>query len=92
MTMIVTAGGGRCRLVGDTERQTRQIADRLSRPDLGRWLAQVQQVGHCAHPIRLVGSSDTINPATGEVLRSYAPRRSRTGSPICGAGTGGLGL
>ena len=48
-----------------------QIAERLTSPGLGRWLAQVQQVGHCANPIRMVGSSDTLNAVTGEVLRSY---------------------
>ena len=48
-----------------------QVAERLSRADLGRWLAQVQQVGACAQPIRMVGASDTINTATGEILRSY---------------------
>ena len=48
-----------------------EVAARLSRPGLGRWLAQVQQVRRCAHPVRLVGSSDTINTSTGEVLASY---------------------
>ena len=48
-----------------------QVAERLSKPDLGRWLAQVQQVGRCAHPVRLAGSTDTIDTATGEVLPSY---------------------
>lgn len=49
-----------------------QAAERLSSPDLGRWLAQVQQVGRCAHPIRVVGSSETIDTTTGVVLRSYS--------------------
>jgi len=49
-----------------------QVSSRLRRADLGRWLAQVEQVGHCAKPIRLVGTSDTINPVTGEVLSSYS--------------------
>ena len=48
-----------------------QIAERLTSPGLGRWLAQVQQVGHCANPIRMVGSSETLDTVTGEVLRSY---------------------
>ena len=48
-----------------------EVAARLSRPGLGRWLGQVQQVRRCAHPVRLVGSSDTINGLTGEVLASY---------------------
>ena len=51
-----------------------QVSERLSRADLGRWLAQVQQVGSCAQPIRMVGSSDTIDTATGEILRSYTSR------------------
>ena len=48
-----------------------EVADRLRRRDLGRWLSQVEQVGHCAKPIRIVGSCDTIHVGTGEVLSSY---------------------
>ena len=33
--------------------------------------AWVQQVGRCTNPIRVVGSSETIDPTTGVVLRSY---------------------
>jgi len=49
-----------------------QVVARLSRPDLGRWLGQVQQVRSCSHPVRLSGSSETIDTATGEVLTSYS--------------------
>ena len=49
-----------------------QVAARLSRPDLGRWLGQVQQVRSCSHPVRLSGSSETIDTTTGEVLTSYS--------------------
>ena len=38
-----------------------QVADRLSKPGLGRWLTQVQQVRRCAHPVRLAGSTQTID-------------------------------
>ena len=48
-----------------------EVAARLSRPDLGRWLSQVQQVRRCARPVRLVGSSDRIDGSTGEVVASY---------------------
>jgi hypothetical protein len=48
-----------------------QVVDRLGRPDLGRWLAQVERVRHCSRPVRLSGSSDTVDAATGEVLGSY---------------------
>jgi hypothetical protein len=37
----------------------------------------VQQVRSCAHPVRLVGTTDTIDRRTGEVLSSYAS----TGEP-----------
>jgi hypothetical protein len=43
-----------------------QVADRLGRPDLGRWLSQVDKVLHCSRSVRLSGSSDTIDAATGE--------------------------
>lgn len=56
-----------------TNAQTQQlITERLTRPDLGRWLAQVERVRHCAHPVRLVGRSETIDTTTGEVLAEYA--------------------
>jgi hypothetical protein len=45
-----------------------EVAGRLSRPDLGRWLNQVRQVRQCSRPVRLVGGSDTIDPMTGEVV------------------------
>jgi hypothetical protein len=48
-----------------------QVAERLAKPGLGRWLAQVQQVRRCAHPVRLAGTSHTIDTDTGEILSSY---------------------
>lgn len=60
-------------LQDDLSTRTRaEVTARLSRPDLGRWLGQVQQVRSCSHPVRLAGSCDTINPATGEILNSYS--------------------
>lgn len=47
-----------------------QVRARLSRPDAGRWLAQVAKVHHCSHPVRLTGSSETIDTRTGEILSS----------------------
>ena len=38
-----------------------QVAERLARPQLGRWLAQVQQVRRCSHPVRLAGTSQTVD-------------------------------
>ncbi len=48
-----------------------QVAERLARPDVGRWLAQVQQVRRCSHPVRLAGTSHTVDTTTGEILGSY---------------------
>ena len=42
-----------------------QVAERLARPNLGRWLAQVQQVRRCSHPVRLAGTSHTVDSTTG---------------------------
>jgi len=44
-----------------------RLADK-SMPALADTLARV---GNCAHPVRLVGRSDTIDAATGEVLDSF---------------------
>ena len=49
-----------------------EVAARLTHPGLGRWLSQVQQVRSCSNPVRLVGTSDTIDATTGEILNSYA--------------------
>src|SRR5919112_2833907 len=49
----------------------RQVAERLARPNFGRWLAQVKQVRRCSHPVRLAGTSHTVDLTTGEVLGSY---------------------
>jgi len=48
-----------------------QVAERLARPNFGRWLTQVQQVRRCSHPVRLAGTSHTVDSTTGEVLGSY---------------------
>ena len=48
-----------------------QVAERLAKPGLGRWLTQVQQVRRCSHPVRLAGSTHTIDTTTGEVVSSY---------------------
>jgi len=48
-----------------------QVAERLARPDLGRWLSQVQQVRRCSHPVRLAGTSHTVDSTTGGILGTY---------------------
>jgi hypothetical protein len=55
------------------------VVDRVSRPGLGRWLAQVQQVRQCAHPVRLRGRNETIDLTTGEILVEYDTAREPDG-------------
>jgi hypothetical protein len=39
--------------------------------DFDRWQEQIKRTGGCADPIRLVGATKTIDPATGTVLHQY---------------------
>ncbi|MFI1095043.1 replication initiator protein RepSA [Streptomyces sp. NPDC020917] len=40
-------------------------------PGFDRWNEQVRRTGGCSDPIHLVGSTTTLDPATGQVLYSY---------------------
>jgi len=55
-----------------------QVLARLLSRDFDAWSEAASRVGHCARPIRLHGTSQTVNPATGEVLSSF----SSTDSPL----------
>lgn len=48
------------------------IVARLADKSLGAFSETLAMVGNCARPIRLVGSSETIERATGEITRSFA--------------------
>ena len=48
-----------------------QVRDRLVSRDFDAWSEAVARVGNCSHPIRLRGSSDTIDTATDEIVSSY---------------------
>ena len=49
-----------------------QVMERLRSADLDEWASTAARVGFCSSPVRLVGSSVAVDPASGEVLRSYA--------------------
>jgi len=49
----------------------REVIARISRPDFTRWATQVNGTGGCSHPVRLVGSSSTVDTVTGEVVGTY---------------------
>ncbi|EWT06661.1 replication initiation protein [Intrasporangium chromatireducens Q5-1] len=49
-----------------------QMVARLTAKDFPAWADTAAKVGHCAHPVRLHGTSTTIDAATGEVLSTYS--------------------
>ncbi|MDN5716293.1 MAG: hypothetical protein L0G89_03570 [Janibacter sp.] len=48
------------------------LMDRVVGGTFTAWADAASRVGHCAHPIKLVGSSSRVDRATGEVLTSYS--------------------
>ena len=44
---------------------------RAARDDYHRWLAGTATAGGCSRPIRLHGQVRDINPATGEIVRTF---------------------
>ena len=49
-----------------------QVLDRLLSRDFSVWADALSRVGNCARPVRLRGTSDRIDRATGEVLSSFS--------------------
>ncbi|MGW0761955.1 replication initiator protein RepSA [Streptomyces sp. NPDC002814] len=41
-------------------------------PDFDRWQEQIRRAGGCSDPIRLVGGTKTVDPATKTVLHAYS--------------------
>jgi hypothetical protein len=56
-----------------------QVLARLLSRDFDAWSEAASRVGHCAKTIRLHGSSQTIDAATGEVLSSFSSADSPLG-------------
>lgn len=50
----------------------RGMVDRLLGGTFEAWSDAAARVGHCAQPIKLVGSSSRVDRATGEVVSSYS--------------------
>jgi hypothetical protein len=50
----------------------RGIVDRLRDGSLYAWADTAARVGYCARPVRLTGSSTTIDAATGEILDDFS--------------------
>jgi hypothetical protein len=67
-----------------------EIDELLVSPDFDAWSQALSRVGNCAHPIRLHGSSVTVDRATGEVVASYSSSQEPLGVTTSGAGTAAL--
>ncbi|MBA2560045.1 MAG: hypothetical protein H0V07_09190, partial [Propionibacteriales bacterium] len=52
-----------------------EIGELLVSRDFDGWSEALSRVENCAHPIRLHGSSETVDRATGEIVSSYASSR-----------------
>ncbi|MEW1954496.1 replication initiator [Terrabacter sp. NPDC080008] len=62
----------------DAAMQPQVIARLLSR-DFDAWSEAAARVGHCTRPVRLHGSSQTVDAGTGEVLSSFSSTESPLG-------------
>ncbi|WP_157557794.1 replication initiator [Intrasporangium oryzae] len=56
-----------------------QVLARLLSRDFDAWSEAAARVGHCAKPVRLHGSSQTVDTRTGEVLSSFSSSDSPLG-------------
>lgn len=72
-----------------SHRAARQVCARLLSREFWDWADTVARVGNCAHPIKLRGSTQTIDPATVRCCRATTALTNRSGSPTSPAGTGG---
>jgi hypothetical protein len=61
-----------CGLAPTEAVEQRQLADFIGSPDFDGWSEALAGVGNCSKPIRLVGSSQTIDATTGEVVGEYS--------------------
>jgi hypothetical protein len=59
-------------LDGLTLQKQAEVLARLLSPDFEDWSAAAAKIGNCARPIRLRGSSTTVDRASGEVLSTYS--------------------
>ncbi|WP_347404519.1 replication initiator [Streptomyces sp. MST-110588] len=64
----------------------RDLIHLVNLPDFDRAHQQIDRLGGCTEPVRLLGQTTTIDTATGEVLRSYSTADEPTGSLLTRCG------
>jgi hypothetical protein len=62
-----------------------EVIDRAG-PGYDRWMEQVAQTGYCAHPVRLRGTVEHADAATGEVRTVYDTEREPDATLLKGCG------
>lgn len=67
----VPGDAGDARRLSDAVAQ-RQVAEFIGSADFDGWTEALARVGNCSKPIRLVGSSQTVDTTTGEVVAEYS--------------------
>ncbi|HET8767894.1 MAG TPA: replication initiator, partial [Pedococcus sp.] len=73
-------------LPGYEQHETKAILTRMLSENLDAWSVAASRVGYCSNPVHLVGSSTTIDRATGEVLSSYSSAEEPLGSTVVRCG------
>ncbi|GAA4722727.1 plasmid replication initiator protein [Pedococcus ginsenosidimutans] len=73
-------------LPGYDQHQSKQILARMLSDDVDAWSVAASRVGYCSNPVHLVGSSTTIDKATGEVLSTYSSADEPLGSTVVRCG------
>ena len=63
-------------LTGQTQAEVRDL---LVSKRFDAWSEALARVGNCCRPIRLHGSSQTVDTTTGEILSSYSSRHEPLG-------------
>jgi hypothetical protein len=64
-----------------------QVAARAAAGTFARWHAQAEATGWCAQPIRLSGSGERVDTATGEIAGEYSTAEEPDGVLLVACGT-----
>src|SRR3954451_10008891 len=64
----------------------RQVGELFTSPEFDAWSESLAKVGNCVHPIRLHGSSETVDITTGAVVASYSSRQEPLGITLVPCG------
>lgn len=66
-------------LDGLTERDAADVAALIAGKAFDQFADQLGRVGNCAHPVRLIGRSDTVDARTGELISIYSSEHESDG-------------